>query len=68
MYARAHGDEHILVVLNPRAEAASAEFTLKPAAKKLKLLAGKKLKVKNKGGDYNLTIPGRSYAIYKLLK
>ena len=68
VYARAHGDEHILVVLNPRAEAASAEFTLKPAAKKLKLLAGKKLKVKNKGGDYNLTIPGRSYAIYKLLK
>lgn len=68
VYARADGNEQILVVLNPAAEEASAEFQLKPDAKKLKLLAGKKLKVKMKKGDYSLTVPGQSYAIYKLLK
>ena len=68
IYARADKDDMVLVVLNPRAESAQASFDLKPAVRKLKLLAGKELTVNQSGTNYDLQIPGQSYAIYKMIK
>ncbi|MDZ7723639.1 MAG: alpha-amylase family glycosyl hydrolase, partial [candidate division KSB1 bacterium] len=68
IYARANGDDMALVVLNPREKAADAEFDLKPAVSQLILLAGNEIKIKRNGTSYNLSIPGRSYAIYKMIK
>ena len=68
VYARANGDDMALVILNPREKAASAEFDLKPAVSELELLAGTELKIKRDGSSYDLDIPGRSYAIYKMIK
>ena len=68
VYARANGDAMVLVVLNPRAEAASAKFDLKPAVSKLELLAGKEIKIKRKDTAYDIDIPGQTYAIYRMVK
>ena len=68
IYARANGDDMALVILNPREKAADAEFDLKPAVSELELLAGTQLKIKRDGSSYNLDIPGRSYAIYKMIQ
>ncbi len=68
VYARANGDDRVLVVLNPREEAAQASFDLKPVVQELKLLAGKNLKIKRNETSYDIKIPGQSYAIYKMIK
>ncbi|MEJ2629462.1 MAG: hypothetical protein P8078_13035, partial [bacterium] len=68
IYARANGDDMALIILNPGGKKADAQFDLKPVISELKLLAGTDLKIKPDGTAYNISIPGRSYAIYKLIK
>ena len=57
-----------LIVLNPSEKTADAQFDLKPVISELKLLAGTNLKIKRDDISYNIRIPGRSYALYKLIK
>jgi glycosidase len=68
IYARANGEEMILVALNPVARETVATFSLKPAIKKFTLLAGTDVKVKTLNNRYQLAMPGQSYAIYKIGK
>lgn len=67
IYARASGDEAVLVILNPASREAEAEFSLKPAVKDHQLLAGTSIQMDVHNGHYKLSVPGQSYAIYKLL-
>ena len=66
IYARAAGQEVILVVLNPADRLEKAEFKLNIKSKGMKLLAGDKLNINNKGNSYSVEVPAISYAIYKL--
>lgn len=70
VYARAAGDDVVLVMLNPRAEAASATFNVNVPFKKTKLLMGDKFNIlrDKKTGDVTIDMPGQSYAIVKLNK
>ena len=68
VYARANGDDTVLVMLNPAAKKVKAEFSITPIANEHKLLAGQALTMKYKQGQYKITMPGQSYAIYKLTK
>lgn len=68
IYARACGDEMILVILNPAGREAEANFSLKPIIDQYQLLAGKEMDFEIKGDKYRVTTPRQSYAIYKLLK
>jgi maltose alpha-D-glucosyltransferase/alpha-amylase len=66
VFARANGDEAVLVVLNPAARKEKASFSLTPAAKEVRLIAGRKIRMERKDGKYTIEVPGQSYAIYKL--
>jgi maltose alpha-D-glucosyltransferase/alpha-amylase len=66
VYARANGNDVILAFFNPSANSAVAEFDLNLNAKKLDLLAGDNLKPAFKKGHYSVSMPGISYAIYKI--
>jgi glycosidase len=68
VYARASGSDAVLVVLNPADRATEARFTLEPMAKGHKLLSGRAMKMTTDGGKYVVEVPGRSYAIYKLVR
>lgn len=70
VYARAAGDEVVLVMLNPRAEASEATFNINVPYKRTKLLAGDKFPIKRdrKTGNVSVQMPGQSYAIVKLVK
>ncbi|MEO0293671.1 MAG: alpha-amylase family glycosyl hydrolase [candidate division WOR-3 bacterium] len=68
IYARAYEDEMILVILNPAAREEKANFSLKPLISHYELLAGREMKIEIKGSKYQVTTPGQSYAIYKLVK
>ncbi|MCL6590997.1 MAG: glycosylase [Firmicutes bacterium] len=65
VYARAAGDEVILVALNPARETKEASFTVNIDITGKKLLAGKELAIHWDNNRLNLTVPGRSYAVYK---
>jgi maltose alpha-D-glucosyltransferase/alpha-amylase len=67
VYARANGDDMVLVMLNPSAKKANADFSINQIAKDHKLLAGQAIKLKHKEGNYQIAMPGQSYAIYKLV-
>jgi maltose alpha-D-glucosyltransferase/alpha-amylase len=66
IYARANGDEKILVVLNPADRSAEAEFGLKPVIKNFELLAGTESEVELQKENVRITIPGQSYSLYKI--
>lgn len=68
VYARAAGKDVVLVMLNPRAEASEATFSLNIPVKKTKLLMGDKFDIKMNKSTKQMTIkmPGQSYAIVKL--
>jgi glycosidase len=66
VYARANGDAAVLVILNPAGRVAEARFTLAPAAKGHRLLAGRPVEMEYENGRYDVTVPGRSYAVYAL--
>lgn len=68
IYARAAGDEMILVILNPAATECSAQFELKPAIASYELLSGDEAQIDLKGVDWQVKLSGQSYSIYKLKK
>ncbi|SMF16434.1 maltose alpha-D-glucosyltransferase/ alpha-amylase [Alteromonadaceae bacterium Bs31] len=68
VYARAAGDETLLVLFNPSKEKASAKFKMNIVASKLERLMGDELNLSNKKGKYSVDMPAISYAIYKLHK
>jgi glycosidase len=68
IYARACGDEMILVILNPAGREAKADFNLKPIISNYELLGGTEMEIESDGEEYHVITPGQSYAIYKLLK
>ena len=66
IFIRTLTDETILCIYNPADHTENANFTLSVEAKKFKLLAGDKMKIKNKGKNYSVETPPISYSIYKL--
>jgi glycosidase len=68
IYARALDNDIILCVFNPADRAENASFTMNVKAKKIQLLAGDHLTVKNKGNNYTVSTPPVSYAIYKIVR
>jgi maltose alpha-D-glucosyltransferase/alpha-amylase len=68
VYARANGDAAVLVILNPAARVAEARFSLEPAVTRHELLAGRGVDMEYEHGRYHVTVPGQSYAIYRLVR
>jgi maltose alpha-D-glucosyltransferase/alpha-amylase len=68
VYARASGQQTLLVVFNPAAAAATAEFAFPMAQGDLKLMAGKALQISKDKGTIKVVVPGQSYAIYSVVK
>ena len=68
VYARAAGNDVVLVMLNPRAEASDATFPVNIAFKRTKLLAGDRFPItrNKKTGNVDISMPATSYAIVKL--
>ena len=66
IYARARDNDVILVVLNPSGRTAEATFDLDLRFSRPALLAGKELELINRNGTVSLTVPGKTYAIYRL--
>ncbi|MBR2064567.1 MAG: alpha-amylase [Bacteroidales bacterium] len=69
VYARAAGEDVVLVLLNPRAEASEATFNVNVPFRKTKLLMGDKIEFDHdrKTGNVTVKMPGQSYSIIKLL-
>ncbi len=67
IYARAKDKDVILVMLNPAGKECTANFELNISYSKMKLLAGKEIKVTKDQKNITVTIPGQTFAIYKLL-
>ena len=68
VYARASGDEVLLVIFNPAARPSSAEFPLPVAHREFKLLAGKPVALTAEPGSLKIEVPGQTYAIYRVVK
>jgi maltose alpha-D-glucosyltransferase/alpha-amylase len=66
VYARAKDKDVVLVVLNPSRIGAEATFDVNIPHSKLRLLAGKDLKVSGRNNSLSVVVPGKTYAIYKL--
>jgi len=67
-YARLSAGQALLVILNPAAKPATAEFLFPFAPKQLKLLAGKEVRVSREGAKLKTEVPGQTYAIYEAVK
>lgn len=69
VYARAAGEDVVLVLLNPRAEASEASFNVNVPFKKTRLLMGDEIELDHnrKTGNVSVKMPGQSYSIIKLL-
>ena len=69
VYARAAGEEVVLVLLNPRAEASEAVFNVNVPFRKTRLLMGDEIELDHdrKTGNVSVKMPGQSYSIIKLL-
>lgn len=69
VYARAAGEDVVLVLLNPRAEASEATFNVNVPFRKTNLLMGDKIEMDHdrKTGNVTVKMPGQSYSIIKLL-
>jgi maltose alpha-D-glucosyltransferase/alpha-amylase len=70
VYARAADNNVVLVMLNPKAEAADATFSVNVKYKKTRLLMGDSFKMEHnkKAGTMTVHMPPTSYAIVKLIK
>jgi maltose alpha-D-glucosyltransferase/alpha-amylase len=69
VYARAAGKDVVLVMLNPRAKASDATFSINVKFKKTKVLAGDRFTIlhNKKAGNMTIHMPATSYAVVKLL-
>lgn len=68
IFARAAGDEIVLVAFNPAAREETANFTLNIIAKDMQLLYGQKSEVLFNENNYSIKMKGQTYSIYKLKK
>ena len=68
VYARASGDEVLLVVINPSARSVTAEFPLPVPHREFKLLAGKPASLTDGPGGLKIDVPAVTYAIYQVVK
>ena len=68
VYARAAGNDVVLVMLNPRAKVSDATFNINVKFKKTRLLAGDRFSITHNknSGDMTIHMPATSYAIVKL--
>jgi maltose alpha-D-glucosyltransferase/alpha-amylase len=68
VYARAAGNDVVLVMLNPKAEASDATFKVDVKFSRTNLLAGDKFPITHnkKTGEVTIHMPATSYAIIKL--
>ncbi|HQT92387.1 MAG TPA: hypothetical protein PL001_10220, partial [Candidatus Kryptobacter bacterium] len=66
IYARALGNDVVLVILNPAEKESNAEFTMNVSVSKRTLLAGKEMEITEAEGGISVNVPGRTYAIYRL--
>jgi maltose alpha-D-glucosyltransferase/alpha-amylase len=68
VFARASGASVLLVVFNPAARPATAQFDFAVAHERFELLAGQPAALKaDRPGHLQLEIPGQSYAIYRVV-
>jgi maltose alpha-D-glucosyltransferase/alpha-amylase len=65
IYARAAGDEAVLVILNPAGRAAQAEFECNLDLSAKKLLAGREVELDVNGDVFTVSVPAQSYAVYR---
>jgi glycosidase len=65
IYARAAGDDLILVILNPAGRKAEAEFSCNMDLTGKKLLSGQELEMDVKGDECKVSVPAQTYAVYK---
>jgi glycosidase len=65
IYARAAGEEVILVILNPAGRKADAVFSCNIDLSGKKLLAGQELMMDVKGDEVKVSVPAQGYAVYK---
>jgi len=65
VYSRASGGETLLLIFNPAARAASAEFGFKSSYRKLELLAGKDVRLTKAENTAKVEVPGQTFAIYR---
>ncbi len=68
VYARASGDDVLVIIFNPADRLAAAEFALPVAGRELRLLAGKEMPCVMTNGRLQLEAPPITYAIYRLVK
>jgi maltose alpha-D-glucosyltransferase/alpha-amylase len=66
IYARAKDRDVVLVILNPSGKEAEAEITLNIPYSKMKLLSGKEIQLTKKDKKILATVPGQTYAMYRL--
>jgi glycosidase len=66
IYARAKGNDVVIVILNPSAQNQTATFNINVPFSKFELLAGDKFDVKIEGNKITTNVPGQKYAILKL--
>ena len=65
VYARASGNDVLVVIMNPAEKTVKAEFQINIPYKKLHLLAGDTMKITKKDSTVRVEAPGISYAVYK---
>jgi hypothetical protein len=58
----------LLVIVNPAANAASAEFAFPTTYCELRLLAGKEVTTTKSGQTLKIEVPGQTYAIYQAIE
>ena len=68
VYARANGDNVVIVMLNPAGRESSATFDVNVPFTNTKLLAGDNVVLENTNGKVTITMPAQSYSIVKLVK
>jgi glycosidase len=68
VYARASAGETLLVIFNPAASAASAQFAFPVDFRDLELLAGRAVRTTKEPGRLKIEVPGEAYAIYRAVK
>ena len=66
IFVRALNDDVLLCIFNPADRTETAEFRMNIDVNKYKLLAGDKIRIKNKDVIYSIELPPVSYSIYKL--
>jgi maltose alpha-D-glucosyltransferase/alpha-amylase len=68
VYARASGDHVLLMLFNPSATPAVAQFRFPVAYRQLERLAGKEVRFNEKSPELQAELAGGTYAIYRVIK